>query len=311
MGPIARTILASSLVLLALPGMAAKADAPEAMVLERASVRFHGIRCVPNGDCGVRGTVKLDFSMPGFVPDMVRWNLPPFVQVRLGGVTLADTRLLYGKTKWVGLSTNWPGGTFRMTLDPETDRVRLEARLPDLGAFLDDSLLGIPLEVVIDDASRTGRVSFTARGPRTWRWRRAAGPIQDVPWEGAEARGFGFEEERLRVVRSPGEWDSLVDEAVAAGILLGTPPAAPADFERHMLLGAFLGAHPLTGAYWADVRSLTREDGVLVLRVADTSYGKGCFGTADVKYPGILIRVPRSEDPVRIEVEVRDRFPCR
>jgi hypothetical protein len=104
--------------------------------------------------------------------------------------------------------------------------------------------------------------------------------------------------ERLEiVVKTPEEWQALWKRFA--------PERRPeaVDFEHEMVVGVFLGSHPVSG-YRVEIFSVAREEGVIVVRYHLRAPREGTVLTLRESAPYQLVAVPRDARRIRF-VEVR------
>lgn len=112
----------------------------------------------------------------------------------------------------------------------------------------------------------------------------------------------GLPEEIALVVRDEASWRTLWDRMVQG---IHPHPATPAaDFDREMLLVAGMGRQP-TGGYWIRIERVADIGNSLVASVLRTSPGPSCGVTMAQSRPTDIVRLRRSEKPVRWSI--RDR----
>jgi len=108
------------------------------------------------------------------------------------------------------------------------------------------------------------------------------------------------------VVRDSQAWSALWAQIVANHS--PTPPVPSIDFSREMLIVAAMGTRN-TGGYSIKVESVSGSSTELVATVTATSPGRSCMTTQALTAPVDIVRVPRSELPVRF-VEQRSVNEC-
>lgn len=107
--------------------------------------------------------------------------------------------------------------------------------------------------------------------------------------------GSGLTQPVRAVVRSEAEWAALWRR-----ITTGQSPALlpPVDFRREMLLVAAMGARP-TGGYTVRIVSAIDRGAEIEARAVQTAPGRRCGAIAAVTEPADVVRVTRSDKPVR------------
>jgi PrcB C-terminal len=93
-------------------------------------------------------------------------------------------------------------------------------------------------------------------------------------------------------VKSKARWRTLWRALGAGGKL------PPVDFSRHMLLVASQGRQP-SGGHQLRIASVGDPGDALVVDVTEVSPGPGCVTTGGITSPYHVVRVPRSDKPVR------------
>lgn len=116
----------------------------------------------------------------------------------------------------------------------------------------------------------------------------------------------GLEDSARTVVRDAQAWSALWAQIVANHS--PTPPVPSIDFSREMLIVAAMGTRN-TGGYSIKVESVSGSSTELVATVTATSPGRSCMTTQAFTAPVDIMRVPRSELPVRF-VEQRSVNEC-
>ena len=133
---------------------------------------------------------------------------------------------------------------------------------------------------------------------------RAAAPNLWLKITAAPELGLPAQVEEFRVVRSLKEWNALHPNSRQES----TP--IDVDFTKYTLLVAALGTRP-SGGYTVTIRD-ARDDGtvvhVSVLEVRPR--GPDCAATALLTYPTTAALIPRTDKPVRFEIESAD-LDCR
>ena len=107
-------------------------------------------------------------------------------------------------------------------------------------------------------------------------------------------------------IRSESEWRDFWRELIARQ---GHSPVPAVDFDREMILVAAMGARP-TGGYRIEILSVADDGREIVVRVAETSPGRRCGTIQAVTEPADIVRVPRSNKPIRW-LEERRVTDCR
>ena len=105
----------------------------------------------------------------------------------------------------------------------------------------------------------------------------------------------GISEQARLVVTSQAEWE------VAWGRVWhghSPVPAAPAvDFDREVVLVAAMGARS-SGGYHIQVTQAAAQADRVVVRVVESSPGRGCITTAAFSEPVDVVKLPRSPLPI-------------
>jgi hypothetical protein len=105
----------------------------------------------------------------------------------------------------------------------------------------------------------------------------------------------GISEQARLVVTSRAEWE-LAWRRVWHGH--SPVPAAPAvDFDREVVLVAAMGGRS-SGGYQIQVTQAAAQADRVVVRVVETSPGKGCFTTAAFSEPVDVVKLPRTALPI-------------
>jgi hypothetical protein len=94
------------------------------------------------------------------------------------------------------------------------------------------------------------------------------------------------------VVKSRARWKTLWRALGAGGKL------PPVDFSRHMLVVASQGRQP-SGGHQLRIAGVGDTGDALVADVTEVSPGPGCVTTGVITSPYHVVRVPRSDQPVR------------
>lgn len=87
------------------------------------------------------------------------------------------------------------------------------------------------------------------------------------------------------------------------------PPLPAVDFAREVVIVAAMGSRP-TGGYGVRVQDAAVQANQVVVRAVETSPGSGCVTTQAFTAPADVVKLPRTDRPVRFETvaAVRD---CR
>jgi hypothetical protein len=116
----------------------------------------------------------------------------------------------------------------------------------------------------------------------------------------------GTAEPLLFEIRDEESWQVLWRRMVANHS--PTPPRPAVNFDREMLLGAFMGQRS-SGGYTIEIVSVRDVGETLHATVVRTSPGRECMGLAVMTAPADVVRVDRVDKPVRWETRDRVR-PC-
>jgi hypothetical protein len=127
----------------------------------------------------------------------------------------------------------------------------------------------------------------------------AAPAVAKLPWGPVPSRtvavgdGDGSQQRRGLVVRGEKRW-----RKVWRSLTAGAEPRPPIEFSRLRLLVASQGRQPSSG-HRLRMTSVGGPGGVLIVDVADVSPGKGCLSGVVLTSPYHVVRVPRTDIPVR------------
>lgn len=158
---------------------------------------------------------------------------------------------------------------------------------------LTGSLLGLPLLLVSCSANPTPGQGQTQEGELDVR------PLFTESYSGIESR--------LRtVVKDPDRWHELWTRIHARRTPV--PPIPTIDFEDEMVVVAAMGRRG-TGGYSISIDRVYREDESLVAVVIETAPGPGCMVTQALTAPITIVKLPRSDQPLRF-VEERRTQDC-
>lgn len=102
------------------------------------------------------------------------------------------------------------------------------------------------------------------------------------------------------VVRTSAEWTTLWNRIVANHA--PKPPVPAIDFEKEMLLVAAMGTRP-TGGHAIEIEAVDRDGSSITASVRTRSPGKNCMTTQALTAPVAIVRIPRSDLPVRFVEE--------
>lgn len=80
------------------------------------------------------------------------------------------------------------------------------------------------------------------------------------------------------------------------------PPAPAVNFDTHVVLLAAMGMRS-SGGYRIQVHAAAGRGDHLGVRVVETSPGASCFTTAAITQPVDIVKLPRTEFPIRWETE--------
>jgi hypothetical protein len=109
-----------------------------------------------------------------------------------------------------------------------------------------------------------------------------------------------LEDSARHVVRSRDEWTALWNRIVANH---EPKPAVPdIDFEKEMLLVAAMGTRA-TGGYSIEIEAVDRDSSAITVSVRGRSPGRNCATTQALTAPVDIVRIPRSDHPVRFVEE--------
>jgi RNA polymerase sigma factor (sigma-70 family) len=187
------------------------------------------------------------------------------------------------------------------TGDDLTVYVRERAPAPGEAA---DSVITHPYHLVVVPAVK-GRVRFEddakkGGGPGRGAAERPQAPKEvklEQQWRGQQAT----QEKPLRTaVRTKEEWEKVWK--VAEGNVIPMPPAPKVDFERQMVLAAFMGRKP-TGGHAITITRVVRTDKGLTAYVRETVPGPGDIVTDALTSPYHFVVVPADKGPVTFENE--------
>ena len=112
------------------------------------------------------------------------------------------------------------------------------------------------------------------------------------------ARGYhsGVVERAVRVARDESEWRDLWREH--AGFTVPRPEAPEVDWEREMVVGAFLGARATAG-YALEIRDVRRDGKKLVVEARESEPARDRIVPQVVTHPYHLVAVARVDgEPV-------------
>ena len=127
----------------------------------------------------------------------------------------------------------------------------------------------------------------------------AAPAVAKLPWRPVSFRtvavgdGDGSQPRKGLVVRGEKRW-----RKVWRSLTAGAEPRPPIDFSRHMLLVASQGRQPSSG-HRLRITSVGTPGGVLIVDVTEVSPGKGCPAGGVLTSPYHVVRVRRTDTPVR------------
>ena len=110
----------------------------------------------------------------------------------------------------------------------------------------------------------------------------------------------GYSDSARLVIKTPEEgarvWTRIVSNH-------GPTPAVPEiDFSKEMLLVAAMGTRN-TGGYTIEIEAVDRDSASITASVRKRSPGKSCGTTAALTAPVAIVRIPRSDKPVRFVEE--------
>jgi hypothetical protein len=83
-----------------------------------------------------------------------------------------------------------------------------------------------------------------------------------------------------------------------------TVPEPVIDFQRHMVLGSFLGKR-MNGCYSTDIMNVYRTGQKITVQRVDWEPGEGLVCTLAIVSPAHLVKIERSEDPVEFTSQIQ------
>ena len=110
----------------------------------------------------------------------------------------------------------------------------------------------------------------------------------------------GYPDSARLVVKTADEWSKVWSRIVSNHG--PTPPVPEIDFSREMLLVAAMGTRP-TGGYSIEIEAVDRDSASITAGVRKRSPGKNCGTISALTAPVAIVRIPRSEKPVRFVEE--------
>jgi hypothetical protein len=115
-------------------------------------------------------------------------------------------------------------------------------------------------------------------------------------WSGANSAQDSAKQEIARDVE---KWQSLWKMMRGKSIPLPEPPEV--DFQKHMVIGVFMGSRP-TGGYSVHISRIVKND-KLIVSVRETAPDPGDPVTTALTAPYHVVVVPRSDKPVEFVSE--------
>jgi hypothetical protein len=110
-------------------------------------------------------------------------------------------------------------------------------------------------------------------------------------WSGANSAQTSPKQEIARDVES---WQSLWKTMRGKSIPL--PELPEVDFQKHMVIGVFMGSRP-TGGYSVHITRIMKKD-TMIVSVRETAPGPGDLVSMALTAPYHVVVVPRSDKPV-------------
>lgn len=126
------------------------------------------------------------------------------------------------------------------------------------------------------------------------------GPRGPVPFQTLE-KGYysGLTDRAAVLVTDAGSWAELWQRHVSPRV--PAPPPPEIDFHAYSVIAVSLGEKS-SGGYAVEVVGVERLGDRLILSVRTRSPAPGAAVTAALSQPYHLVRIPRQEGPVRLEV---------
>jgi hypothetical protein len=132
----------------------------------------------------------------------------------------------------------------------------------------------------------------------------AEAPMSVQPLDSSLANYYrynsGYGDSARLVVKTADEWSRLWTRIVSNHG--PTPPTPAIDFSKEMLLVAAMGTRA-TGGYSIEIEAVDRDSSGITASVRSRSPGKSCGTTSALTAPVAIVRVPRSDKPVRFVEE--------
>lgn len=188
----------------------------------------------------------------------------------------------------------------RVITDPEVlfrDPTRGDYRRKPGGPAMD---VGADVPPPGDQASANGDEQASANGDEDDNKGEAVTISQQwTGWNSAQSTP------RREVVRDAESWDSLWKTMFGKNVPL--PDVPEIDFQKHMVIGAFLGTRP-SGGYSVSIARIVENDKIQVF-VRQQSPGPGDMVTMALTSPFHVVVIPRSEKPVEFVASPEDKRP--
>jgi len=127
------------------------------------------------------------------------------------------------------------------------------------------------------------------------------GWLHVIPYSGESS---GLASESFRAVRSEKEWDDLSAQLVLQPSK-GDVHAPGIDFEKFTVLVAALGSRP-TGGFSVLVQGAFDNGRTIEVYVLEVRPGPDCTVITTVTHPIAIALIPRSDRPVRFQVDTAD-----
>jgi hypothetical protein len=143
----------------------------------------------------------------------------------------------------------------------------------------------------------------------------AAGPVRELPMatvvvrsrvvQRIEAGASAYPTREARVIMGGEEWAGLWRQMT--GNMTPAAPLPPVDFERFMVIAAFMGTQR-SGGYGLRIRRIVELPERLRVEVSE-SVPEGCPTTMALTHPADVVYTERSDKPVEVVVE-RTVYAC-
>lgn len=110
----------------------------------------------------------------------------------------------------------------------------------------------------------------------------------------------GYPDSARLVIKTADEWTRVWNRIVSNH---GPKPAVPeVDFAKEMVLVAAMGTRA-TGGFSIEIEAVDRDSSSITASVRKRAPGKTCGTTAALTAPVAIVRIPRSDKPVRFVEE--------